>query len=270
MTTPDNDPFATIAPYYDLEFATIDVDIDLYLGYAERVGSPILELGCGTGRLLDPLAEAGYDVTGLDSSPAMLDRARARLNDAGLDSVCLVEGDMRDLTRFPQHQFRLVIVAINSFMHLLSHDDQLTALQSIARVLDDDGIVIIDLFHPTPGMLSRLDDRLSLQGPWYLPDGSRVDRWSRYQLHPAEQVVETTFLYDVTDRNGRVSRANVSFPTRYLHRFELESLLVEAGLELEGIYGSYELDSLDDGSDIMLVVAHRRPERGRLPRQPLL
>lgn len=258
MTTSD-DPFATIAPYYDLEFAGIEVDLDLYLGYAERVGSPILELGCGTGRLLAPLAEAGYEVIGLDSSATMLERALSHLDGAGLQPVCLLQGDMRDLSCLAEKRFRLVIVAINSFMHLLNHDDQLAALRSIARILDDDGIVIIDLFHPTPGLLSRLDDRLSLQGPWFLPDGGRVDRWSHYQLHPAEQIVETTFLYDVTDRRGSLSRASVSFPTRYLHRFEAEALISEAGLELEGIYGSYELDPLEDGSDIMLVVAHRRP-----------
>jgi len=259
-----DDPFATIAPFYDLEFETIDVDVDLYLGYAERVGSPILELGCGTGRLLMPLAEAGYEVIGVDSSPSMLERARVRLDTEALDSVRLIQGDMRDLSCLAEHQFRLVIVAINSFMHLLSHDDQLAALRSIARILDNDGIVILDLFHPTPGLLSRLDDRLSLQGPWFLPDGSRVDRWSHYQLHPAGQVVETTFLYDVTNPQGNLSRASVAFLTRYLHRFEMEALVSEAGLELEGIYGSYELDPLDDGSDIMLVVAHRRPAPAEL------
>ena len=75
-----DDPYAELPELYDLEHAEFTEDVDLYLRLAEVVGDPILELGCGTGRVLAPLAAAGHRVTGIDRSRAMLDRARATLS----------------------------------------------------------------------------------------------------------------------------------------------------------------------------------------------
>ncbi len=72
-----DDPYAEIGALYDLEHATFDDDLDLYLNLALVTGDPVLELGCGSGRLLVPLAATGLRVTGLDRSQPMLDRARA-------------------------------------------------------------------------------------------------------------------------------------------------------------------------------------------------
>src|SRR5215218_9993165 len=74
-----DDPYAEIPELYDLEHAGFSEDVDLYLRLAEVVGDPILELGCGTGRVLGALAAAGNRVTGVDRSGPMLDRARSAL-----------------------------------------------------------------------------------------------------------------------------------------------------------------------------------------------
>lgn len=252
------DAYAAIAPYYDLEFAGFDADVDLYLGYAGVVGSPILELGCGTGRLIAPLAAAGHHAAGIDASSAMVTLARARLAEAGLLSVDLRVGDMTDLHAFPEANFRMVFSAINSFLHLETRDDQLAALRAARRVLHPDGILVLDLFHPTPAVLQSLDDQLRLDGQWELPDGTRLDRLSHRLLHLAEQTVETTLYYDRTDESGTLTRTVATYRTRYVHRFEMEGLLSEAGFAMEGTYGSYQLDPLDDSSPVMVFVAHRR------------
>src|SRR5919107_2851644 len=75
-----DDPYAQLPELYDLEHAEFTEDIDLFLRLAEVVGDPILELGCGTGRVLGPLAAAGNRITGVDRSGPMLDRARSMLN----------------------------------------------------------------------------------------------------------------------------------------------------------------------------------------------
>ena len=76
-------PFDTFARLYDWEHDRYLLDVDVHLGFARRFGGPVLELACGTGRLLGPLAQAGFAVTGVDSSPAMLERARQRLERLG-------------------------------------------------------------------------------------------------------------------------------------------------------------------------------------------
>lgn len=253
-----DDAYAAIAPFYDLEFGEFDADVDLYLGYADYVGSPVLELGCGTGRLLLPLARAGLQVHGIDSSPAMIARAQARLEDAGVSDVELRTGDMTDLSAYPDAHFRMVFAAINSFLHLETRGRQLTALTEVRRVLHPDGIMILDIFHPTPAVLHAMDEALRVDGQWPLPTGGRVDRFSMRRVYPAEQRIETTLYYDHTEPGGSVRRTVTSYTMRYIHRFEMEGLLDQAGFVLEGVYGSYELDPLEDDSAIMLFVAHRR------------
>ena len=113
-----DDPYAAIAPYYDIEHGDYDADVELYLGYAGMIGSPILELGCGSGRLLVPLAQAGYDVSGIDNSAAMIELAHKRLTAEGLPQVEARVGDMRVIDGYDDSHFRMVFAAFNSFLHL--------------------------------------------------------------------------------------------------------------------------------------------------------
>jgi SAM-dependent methyltransferase len=249
--------YDAIAEWYDLEFADFTADLDLYLGYAGIVGGPILELGCGTGRLLAPLADAGYQVIGVDSSPAMIERARERLATARVDNARVGLADIRTLEGIPQGM-RLVFSAINSFLHLLTREDQLAALRSARRVLDGDGILVLDVFHPAPGTLQAMDDRFAVDGQWTLPDGTVLDRFSHRRVRPAEQLVETMLYFDRTGADGAVHRVTARYVMRYIHRFELESLLLQADFALEGIYGGYGLEPFDDHSANLIVVAHRR------------
>jgi len=250
--------YDAIAPWYDLEFDNFHADLELYRGYAAIVGSPILELGCGTGRLLVPLAQDGFQVTGIDSSADMLARAEARITAAGLEDVELHRLDMRALGGLPAQHFRMVFCAVNSFLHLETRADQLVALQAAHRVLHRSGLLVIDLFHPTPSTLQAMDDRLVLDGSWRLKDGSRVDRFSQRRVYPARQLIDTTLILDRCGNDEVVRRSVTSYRTRYVHHFEMLGLLDEAGFEIEGIYGSYELDQFDDGSPVMIFVAHAR------------
>ena len=113
------DPFGAYARFYDLDVGQIDDDLFMIREFAARTGSPILELACGTGRVLLPLAREGHHLTGVDVSPAMLELARQKLDAEGLASrVDLVQQDMRHLDL--DRRFNLALVALSSFCHLLS------------------------------------------------------------------------------------------------------------------------------------------------------
>lgn len=262
----EDDSYAEIAPFYDFEFDAFDHDIELYLGYAQIVGGPILELGCGTGRLLAPLGKAGFAVTGLDTSPAMIELARTRLERDDLVRRVIIQlGDMRDLSDFDQDQFSLVIISVNSFLHLESVTDQIQALEQIRSVIHRDGLLVIDVFNPTPDSLVRMEDRYTFDAEWEISAERTLQRYSHRQLDSAEQVITTRLFYDLIEQNGSVTRRTTSYRMRYVHRFELERLLVGAGFEIEGIYGSYGLDPLDHDSEQLIVVAHRTPNPDESP-----
>lgn len=250
--------FDVFARFYDADYGDFQDDLLLYRGFAARSGGPLLELGCGTGRLLLPLAQAGYEITGVDISPALLAVARRKIEAAGLQQrVSLVQADMRDVHL--RRRFRLAFVAINSFMHLLTTEDQLQALRCWREHLTADGLLILDLFQPHPQGLLEADGRLALDRQWEDPEtGATVLRQTSRTLNLAEQTLDVTFIYDETTPDGRVRRTLAPFQMRYLHRFEAELLLRLAGYDIEQVYGTYELDPLESDSERMILVARKR------------
>lgn len=254
------DPYAPIAELYDLEHGGFRDDIDLLLSFADIVGDPILEMGCGSGRIMIPLAEAGYDVTGIDQSLAMLERARKASGAQPFEgSVQLMKGSMLDADAAPGGPFGLVIFSLNALMHLPVAGEQRAALESAFRALDPKGQLIIDLMNPTPDHLTSLGSAPILEGSWELPDGSTVDKWAHRRLHPTTQVIDTLLWYDRVSPDGTVHRTRSRFRLRYIHPAELELMLELAGFTEIRMYGSYEMDPLDDNSDRLFVTAEVIP-----------
>ena len=258
------DPYARLPELYDLEHAGFTEDIDLYLRLAEVVGDPILELGCGTGRVLGPLAAAGHRITGIDRSGPMLDRARSTLQEQGgalSRRVTLIEGSMTEADRAPGGPFGLVIISLNGLMHLPTMSEQRAALASGRRALDPRGMFVVDLINPTPDLLMPLDGRVRQEGSWRKADGTMVDRFSARTHDAAAQTIDTELWYDLIDPAGRIERVRSGFPMRYLFASEIALLLELTGFVEWKYYGSYDLDPYDEGSDRLLVAAEVTPSQ---------
>jgi SAM-dependent methyltransferase len=204
----------------------------------------VLEIGCGTGRVLIPTARAGVGVVGLDASARMLDRCREFLADEPevvRRRVQLVEGDMRSFAL--EERFPLVTIPFRPFQHLLTVEDQLACLTTIHRHLTDDGRLVFDLFNPSlEALVNRQPGQEIAEGePFGMPDGRRVAR--SFRIVSADrfaQVNQVELIYDVTHPNGRHERAVHSFPMRYLFRFEAEHLLALAGFAVERLYADFD------------------------------
>ena len=250
------DPYAAIPELYDLEHATYDDDLDLYRQLALGGDQRVLELGCGSGRLVVPLAEAGSRVTGLDSSLPMLARAAAAVEAANVaDRVSLRPGSMVSADQIATGPFGLVILALNSLLHVSTAGEQRRTLAGARRLLASAGRLAIDVLNPVPDFLQAMERGVQHEGSWLRDDGSRVDKFAARQVFPASQVIETDLWYDVTDPAGVLRRVATSYPMRYLHQAELDLLLELAGFRSWQVYGSYELDHYDDESDRLLVIA---------------
>lgn len=246
--------YDSFARLYEADFANYYDDVRFFSELARRTGGPIMELMCGTGRVLLPLAEDGYDVTGVDLSDDMLNLAREKVAEAGLEQrVTLVQGDIR--TGQLPGGFMLVFITANSFMHMESVDDQLAALATIRPTLRRDGLLVIDLFSPNPQEMLQNDGHLRLANTFEL-HGEQVLKFVATSTDIVEQTDHVTFLYETMDDAGRVTRRVLPLTLRWLYRFELEHLLARAGYELEAIFGSYDLDDYSGSSERLIAVAH--------------
>jgi SAM-dependent methyltransferase len=251
------DAYGAYARFYDLDFGDGQDDLLMIEQFAARCDSPILELGCGTGRLLVPLARKGYDVTGVDVSEAMLGRAQRKVMAEGLDGrVTLVQQDVQELAL--EGTFTLAFCVLNSFMHLLTTDDQLTALSRIRQHLQPGGLLVLDLFNPDLARLLEARGQVSLDKAMVNPDtGNRLMRFGTQTVDLAAQTLHVTFIVDEVDGEGGVQRTVFPFSIRYLFRSELELLLRHAGFEVEAIYGSRDLDEFAGDSERLIAVARR-------------
>lgn len=231
----------------------------MYAGLAKSRKGAVLDLACGTGRILIPLAAGGHKVTGLDNSPAMLDVARKRVAEARLGRrASLVLADMR---RFALgRSFDLAIVPLGSFHHLASAKDQRSALASIAEHMLAGGLLVLDLVNPTPESLSAADGTLvhQLTAPFPGPDGPEVviklvARSLAFEIQTETQLV----MYDRLSSDGSVTRVVVEMKMRYLFRYEAEMLVTAAGFRLRDLYGDYDFSPYGESSSRMILVAEK-------------
>jgi SAM-dependent methyltransferase len=249
------DSYRRFAGFYDLEHASFGADLHLYRQFALQANGPILELGCGSGRVLAALEELGLPLTGIDSSPAMLDLARQRLSRSTSLALCAIES-VGDCTELPHRPYWMAFSAINTFLHLPDADAQIAALSSLRQVMVTGAILLLDLMVPEPHYLASLDGRVQHELSADLDGGRRLDKFAARTHDLASQTITTTVFFDLTDREtGVIRRTADQYVTRYIHRWELEHLLERSGWRLVSLYGSYDLEEFDSDSERMIALA---------------
>jgi SAM-dependent methyltransferase len=251
--TRNRNPFDRFARLYDWEHDQYLADVDVHLAFAARFGGPVLELACGSGRLLAPLARAGFAVTGVDSSPAMLERARQRLDASGAQAQ-LVEQRIEALDL--EGRFRTIIVGLDSFGLLLKRDDQLSALRAAKTHATHDGRLILDLSNGNLRGASEPPEELLHDMTLADPETGRpITKFVLRRPRPAEQLDELMFFYDEQDQRGYLKRTMVELRLRWFTRNELELLLQAAGWQVDELYGGYDLAAYGPQSERLLIVA---------------
>ena len=249
---------AALARLYDA--FPFDADLPLYLELAAAEGRRVLEVACGTGRVLVPLARAGHRAVGVDASPHMLALAHEKLAAAGPEVTAraeLVQGDMRsfDLDR----RFDLAVIAVKSFGYLLDRRDQLRALARVAAHLRPGGLLALDLLNPTLAWLGAPPGSLRQDLVHSVADqGITVARTeTMVSTDLAAQVRVIRSAYEVVAADGSLTKRFVEWPLRFTYRFEAEHLLERAGFAIEGVYGGYGREPYTADAPILLLLARR-------------
>ncbi|MDQ3941898.1 MAG: class I SAM-dependent methyltransferase [Actinomycetota bacterium] len=243
---PEYDPLADL---YDLEYAH-GYDLPFWLALAGREGGPVVEWGAGTGRLCVPLAAAGFDVTAVEGSGAMIEEGRAKGG-----AVEWVHGDMRNVEL--GKRYRLGVCAFNSFLCLQSQEDALAFLRNAREHLEPGGLLGIEVSAFSPEELSEAPGGPSLRHDFTreLPWG-RLERFSVSRYDAATQLMRMRLFYELYDREGKLEdRRMHELTIRIVGRGELELMLRLAGFEVEAVYGGFEGEPFRAGSDHLIALA---------------
>lgn len=260
--------FEAFARFYDHDYRNYDDDVDMILDLAEEQAGPVLELGCGTGRLLEPLALAGHSagrkMVGVDISPALLAVAQKKLQQSDLAGhVRLVQGDLRDF-QIDDQRFAFAFCTSNTLMHLTSPADQLAVLRNAHRHLDQDGLLLIDLFNPDVQRLTQIQGLQELADRW-VDDrtGAQVIKWCVRSVNWSDQLQETLFVYEEILPDGSVRRTPCPFTLRFLWYAEAQLMLHIAGFTLEDAWGDFDGTPFTDGCERLILLARRTQGHAR-------
>ncbi len=236
--------------FYDL-FGAKD-DAPFYINLAQGHGGKSLELGVGTARLAIQLARAGVETWGIDNSPHMLRAAEANLAREPADVRGRVHLELADVRDFDLgKRFGLIYFPSFSFDHLLTHEDQVSALRRIRGHLGTGGVYAFDLAHVPD---------LEADSGWFverkaLDEGRTVVRVGFHRTRPEERLMLLDLWYELYE-DGRMKERYHEGGEVYIHSPDgVRMLLEENGFEVEAWYGGHDRRPFDDASEMMVVVA---------------
>ena len=246
---------------YDSVYAYVRGDIPFYVDEAVASGGPVLELGCGTGRVSSAIARAGVDVTGLDSSPGMLEQARSKASSLPNCSgpLTLVQDDMRSFQL--DGAFALVIIPFRGFLSLLTVEDQTLTLLNVKRHLAPGGRLVFNVFVPDLDLLAQdVDTPRHVRDVTDPETGISYVLWHMSEFDSHTQIVSTRLIIEELDDRGTVTRRTYrDFQLRYSHRWEMHHLLRSCGYEVLDLYGDFDRTAFDEESAEMIWIAATAP-----------
>ncbi len=247
--------YATIARYYDAENTDKTDDIPLYLELAQAYGGPVMDIGCGTGRVMLPLAGAGYEAHGIDNEPRMLERGREIAKQAAFgDKMHFHEGDATtyDLDK----KFKLMLVPYNGLMHFHEQKDQLALLKNLRKMTADDGLMVLDLPNAGEVFATQDTDSIIMERTFVEPvSGHIVMQQSVSYLDRTTQLLQVTWIYDEITDDGMVKRTFAPLLLYYYFYSEVKLLLQIAGFKVDAVYGDTDHGEFIEGCERMVIFA---------------
>lgn len=257
------DSYHVAAKYYDSAYGAMRdlVDAPFYLNLAKEFGGPVLEIGCGTGRVLLPIAREGIEIHGVDNSGPMLGilkESLARENPEVRSKVTLHSGDMCEFRL--NRKFPLVTIPFRPMQHMFTVADQLRALTSVASHVEEGGMLAFDVFYPKFEVLPLGIGEERLEAEWPSPSDPETTIRRFYRKDAVDKIHQTyslTFIFRGY-RNGRLAfEENDTLKMSYYTYPHLQALFLLAGLEPVAEYGSFDKAPLDNSSNEMIFLLHR-------------
>jgi SAM-dependent methyltransferase len=239
---------------YDVVLGEIPYGLDYYIGLARGAGGPVLDIACGTGRVLLPCLQEGIEIEGLDLYEPMLERLRGKASALGL-SPRLHQADMSDF-RLPR-QFALVMIPFNAFIHNMTQEAQVRCLGLCREHLRPGGRLAFDTFFPSLEIVGAAAGTRVLEGE--LPHPVTRLPMRMYDTRTFDRVAQTQHSVNELEllaADGTVAAVHQSeCRSRYVYKQEMELLLRAAGFARWEICGDFEGRPLTRETDAMVVSA---------------
>ncbi len=244
------------AELYDVLFSDLGFDRDFYLDLARKAGRPVLEVACGTGRILIPCLQSGIDIDGLDLYPSMLDVLRRKAAGLGF-TPRLYAADMRNFTLL--RRYGLIFIAFNGFVHNLTTEEQLQTLSGCREHLLPDGDLVFNVFFPGLEIIAGPQGVPVLELEVHHPrTGLPVRIYDTRTLNRIEQIQHSRVEIQELDGEGRVAVSHLSeTDMRWIFKPEMELLLRAAGFSRWRICGGFDGHPLASENDLMVVFAQK-------------
>lgn len=234
--------------YYDLQYQEYLNDVPFLAEWAEKSHGPIIDLGCGTGRVTIPLAQKGHNIVGVDLNQGMLHQAKDKTENLNLS----VEWILQDCTKLSLDiEAPLIYMTGNSFQHFLTNESQNQLLQSVYNHLEAKGVFIFNTRFPLLAELAEIDKTVQI----YTDKRDRKVRETNIETyHPLTQILHCSSVREILEGSGQGTVEKDSISLRYVFPLEMERLLTHNGFTIKETYSSWEKDPLKASSSEMIYV----------------
>lgn len=241
----------TLVNFYDVFFADYNADKKFYLDKIINAFGPVLEIGCGTGRILCEALKRGADIFGIDQSELMLDKLKEKIDKSEHYRVQVIDA----LEFVSESKFKLIIAPYRMFAHIITVPDQLKFLKNVYENLDENGEFVFNVFNPDLNRIQTGDkENLRFEGE-YSP-GRTLKFYDSSKPDLLNQIQHVTFRFE-WEEDGKLMNDKFYFPVRYFFRYELQHLVERAGFKSINIYRDFKYNELN-GEIKEFVVECRR------------
>jgi len=210
----------------------------------------ILELCCGTGRLTIPIAKAGYKITGVDITPSMLEQAKAKATEAGLD-IEFIEADIRALD-LPD-KYDLIFIPFNSIHHLYKNEDLFIAFDAVKRHLKEDGIFLLDCYNPNIQYVVGAEKQTQEIAQYKTADGRDVLIKQKMRYESSTQINRIEWHYFINGEFNSIQNLDM----RLYFPQELDTYLQWKGFRIMHKFGSFTEEAFNGDSEKQIYVCRR-------------
>lgn len=235
------------ADIYD-GFNTALSDLEFYTRWLpQNKDSRILELCCGTGRLTIPIAKDGYNISGVDYTASMLERAKEKASQAGL-KINFIEADIRTLNL--QEKFDLIFLPFNSIHHLYKNEDLFEVLKVVRNHLKEKGLFLLDCFNPNIRYIVEKEKEQQVIAEYTTNDGRKILIEQSMHYENAAQINRIKWHYFINNKFHSIQNMDM----RLFFPQELDSYFKQAGFNIIYKFGDFTREVFNNGSEKQIYV----------------